>query len=60
VVDLQILADVDAYHTLEDNLKKLGFERGTNSKDQKVSWRWEVLTEHNVLLRLELLADHPE
>jgi len=60
VVDLQILADVDAYHTLEDNLKKLGFERGTNSKDQKVSWRWEVCTEHNVLLRLELLADHPD
>jgi hypothetical protein len=60
VVDLQILADVDAYHTLEDNLKKLGFERGTNSKNQKVSWRWEVRTEHNVLLRLELLADHPD
>lgn len=29
VIDLQILADTEAYHTLEDNLK-MGFERAEN------------------------------
>lgn len=29
VIQLHMLADTDAYHTLEDNFK-LGFERGTN------------------------------
>ena len=27
LIDLQILADTEAYHTLEQNLKKMGFER---------------------------------
>lgn len=31
VVDLQILTDTEAYHTLEENLKKLGFERAEGS-----------------------------
>ena len=60
VVDLQILADTDAYHTLEDNLHKLGFERATNDKGQKLSWRWQARTEHGALMALELLADAPE
>ena len=30
VIDLQILADTEAYSTLEDNLKRMGFERSTN------------------------------
>lgn len=29
VIDLQILADTDAYHTLEDNLRKLSAPRTT-------------------------------
>ena len=32
VVQLQMLVDTDAYHTLEDNFKKLGLVRGTNNK----------------------------
>jgi hypothetical protein len=28
VVDLVILADIDAYRTLEQNLRQMGFERG--------------------------------
>ncbi|WP_223879278.1 hypothetical protein [Chitinimonas arctica] len=46
VIDLQILANTDAYHTLEENLKKMGFERAENDKQQKLSWRWQARTEH--------------
>ena len=30
VIGLQILADTEAYRTLEDNLKRMGFERAEN------------------------------
>jgi hypothetical protein len=60
VIDLQILADTEAYHTLEDNLKKMGFERAENEKQQKLSWRWQTRTEHGALMVLELLADAPD
>ncbi|SFN98492.1 hypothetical protein SAMN05443579_101161 [Variovorax sp. PDC80] len=60
VIDLQILANTDAYHTLEENLKKMGFERAENDKQQKLSWRWQTRTEHGALMVLEFLADAPE
>lgn len=60
VIDLQILADTEAYHTLEENLKKMGFERAENEQKQKLSWRWQTRTEHGALMVLELLADAPE
>jgi hypothetical protein len=60
VIDLQILADTHAYHTLEQNLKKMGFERAENDKQQKLSWRWQSRTEHGALMVLEFLADAPE
>lgn len=60
VIDLQILTNTEAYHTLEDNLKKMGFERAENDKQQKLSWRWQTRTEHGALMVLELLADAPE
>jgi hypothetical protein len=59
VIDLQILTNTEAYHTLEDNLKKMGFERAENDKRQKLSWRWQTRTEHGALMVLELLADAP-
>src|SRR5207253_5028910 len=37
VIQLHMLADTEAYHTLEDNFKKLGFVRGTNN-GKPVSW----------------------
>jgi hypothetical protein len=46
VVDLSILADTEAYRTLEQNLKKMGFERAQNGKGNKVNWRWQTMTEH--------------
>ena len=60
VIDLQILANTEAYHTLEDNLKKMGFERAENEQKQKLSWRWQTRSEHGALMVLELLADAPE
>jgi hypothetical protein len=60
VIDLQILADTEAYHTLEENLKKMGFERATNARQQKLSWRWQTYTENGALMVLELLADAPQ
>ena len=59
VIDLQILADIDAYHTLEANLRKMGFERAENEKQQKLSWRWQTRSAHGALMVLELLADAP-
>lgn len=60
VIDLQMLADIEAYQTLEENFKKLGFERGENAAHKKVSWRWTRKTGHGAMLILELLADDPE
>ncbi len=60
VIDLHILADTQAYRTLEENLKKMGFERAENEKHQKLSWRWQTHTEHGALMVLELLADAPD
>jgi hypothetical protein len=60
VIDLQILADTEAYHTLEDNLRKMGFERAENDRQQKLSWRWQTRTERGALMVLELLADAPD
>lgn len=60
VIDLVVLEDTEAYRTLEDNLKKIGFERGENDKGQKVNWRWKVRMEDGTNVVLELLADHPD
>lgn len=60
VIDLQLLADTEAYHSLEDNLRRMGFERAENEQGVKLSWRWQTRTEHGALMVLELLADAPE
>ena len=59
VIQLHMLADTDAYHTLEDNFKKLGFTRATNSAGKATSWRWEVFT-GGIKVIVELLADDPD
>ncbi|TCM51128.1 hypothetical protein C8J36_110135 [Rhizobium sp. PP-F2F-G48] len=59
VVDLAILADTEAYRTLEENLKRMGFERAENDKGVTVNWRWKTKTEHGVTVILEFLADDP-
>jgi len=39
VIDLAVLANTEAYQTLEANLKAMGFERAENDKGAKVNWR---------------------
>ena len=60
VIDLQILADTAGYSTLEENLRAMNFERSTNERGQKLSWRWQTRTENGALMVIELLADAPE
>ena len=60
VIDLQILADTEAYHTLEENLKKMGFERAENEAGKKLSWRWKTKTEDDVTVILELISESEE
>jgi hypothetical protein len=60
VVDLAVLADIEAYRTLAENLKRMGFERAENDKGVKVNWRWKTTTEHGVTVILEFLADDPK
>ena len=59
VIDLQALTDTRAYRTLDDNFRRLHFERARNSEGQPVSWRWQRRTEHGARIVLELLADAP-
>lgn len=60
VIELQMLADTDAYHSLEDNFERLGFERAENAKGEKVSWRWQAKVASGATIILELLADDPK
>ena len=60
VVDLAILTDTEAYKTLEQNLKSMGFERAENDRGAKVNWRWKTKTEHGATMILEFLADDPK
>lgn len=60
VVEFQMLANTDAYRTLEENLKNLGFGRAENDRGEKQSWRWRTMTETGIPVILELLADDPE
>lgn len=60
VVELPMLADTDAYHSLEENLQRLGFERGENEDGQKVSWRWQASIDGETRVILEFLADDPD
>lgn len=59
VVDMGLLTDMKAYATLEDNLLAMKFERGTNQKGDKVSWRWQAKVDGGATLILEFLADAP-
>ena len=60
VIDLQVLAVTEAYRTLEENLRRMGFERSTNDRGQALSWRWQTRTEHGALMKVELLTDAPD
>ncbi len=59
VIDVGILADTNAYRTLEANLKEMGFTRASNEKGAIVNWRWRMETDRGLGIILEFLADNP-
>jgi hypothetical protein len=59
VVDIAMLADTDAYRTLEENLHTMGFQRAVNDRGAKQSWRWKTELDGGTMI-LEFLADDPE
>ncbi len=59
MIDLVILEDTEAYRNLEENLKRIGFERAENETGQKQSWRWKIRMDDGTSIILELLADKP-
>jgi hypothetical protein len=56
VVSLELMAEVEAYRTLEKNLKDMGFERSVED-GQPVHWRWRNPITETVTVLVELLCD---
>ena len=59
VIDLQLLVKTQAYRSLEENLRGMGFAPVGANKNAGASWRWEVRTEGGVDIVLEFLTDSP-
>jgi hypothetical protein len=60
VLDVLILENTEAYKSLEENLRKIGFDNATNHSGQKQSWRWKITMEDKSPIILELLADRTD
>jgi hypothetical protein len=60
VVALEILAETDAYRTLEENLEAMGFHRALNQHGKLQNWRWAAQVEDGPTMILEFLTEHPE
>jgi hypothetical protein len=59
VLDLDVLADVEAYERLEQNLKRMGFERGANDAGRIQHHRWVKPVQEGLTVVLDLLCDVP-
>ncbi len=57
VLDLDVLATVEAYRRLEQNLKALGFERGTSDQGQAQHFSWRKPVGGGVTVVVDLLCD---
>jgi hypothetical protein len=60
VLDVLILENTEAYKSLEENLRKIGFDNATNRSGQKQNWRWQITLDDGSHIILELLADNPK
>jgi hypothetical protein len=56
VLDLQILSEVEAYRTLEQNLKALGFERNRNEDGVVQHFSWTKTIEGGGVVGVDLLC----
>jgi hypothetical protein len=59
VLNLAMLAEVEAYRRLEKNLKGLGFERGKNDEDAPQHFRWLKPAGEEITIVVDLLCDAP-
>lgn len=59
VIDLQLLVNTEAYSSLEENLRRMGFAPAGSDENAGPSWRWQVQTEGGADVVLELLTDAP-
>ncbi|MBI4493207.1 MAG: antitoxin [Chloroflexi bacterium] len=59
ILDLQVLGQVEAYRRLEQNLKALGFIRGTNEEGQAQHFSWRKPVGGEVTVVVDLLCDAP-
>src|SRR4051794_22563955 len=57
VLDLDVLAEVEAYRRLEQNLRTLGFRRGTNDDGQAQHFSWRKPVGGGITVVIDLLCD---
>jgi hypothetical protein len=57
VLDLEMMATIEAYRRLEKNLQALGFERGTNDDGRAQHFSWRMPIGAGVTVVLDLLCD---
>ncbi len=60
VLDLAMLAEVEAYRRLEANLRALGFARGSNDAGQAQHFSWRKPVGPGVTIVVDLLCDAGE
>lgn len=60
VLNVLILENTEAYKSLEENLRKIGFDNAKNKSGQRQNWRWQIMLADGSHIILELLADNPE
>lgn len=59
VLNVSLLAQIEAYRRLEQNLKNLEFERGTNDEGAPQHFSWRKPVAEGVTIVVDLLCDAP-
>lgn len=57
VLNLEVLSDIEAYNRLEENLNRMGFERGRNDEGREQNHRWFRKVENGVTVVIDLLCE---
>lgn len=57
VLDLSILAEIEAHNTFEENLASIGFNRAIAHTGEESHWRWTIGVSDGELIRLEFLTE---
>lgn len=57
VLDLDMLANIEAYRRLERNLQALGFTRGTTDEGKTRNFQWRKAIGNGISIEVDLLCD---